>query len=218
MCLVDYSSSPSIPDSLPPATRVERRSLGSEADVGARSIEETFANFSLSKVWPTTVGITPVRDRSTLVICLHPRCPCSRASLRQLERLLANDFHQFNPKTQCSVVALFYCPENESSSWTHTQLWSMAAKIPNSTLIVDRDAQAVTKFNATTSGHILLYAEGGQLLFSGSITCGRGHEGDNPASQTLTRILSGQPVEKREFAVFGCEITAISDSITLANP
>ena len=229
ICLTNYSSSPSFPiktnvpatsDSLGhPLTRVTgRKGLGSGADAGTHLSAGEVAKSSLAKVWPTTAGITPFRDRPTLVICLHPRCPCSRASLRQLERVLASDLVQSNPKTQCSVVALFYCPENESSTWTHTQLWSMAAKIPNSTLVVDRDAQAATKFGATTSGHVLLYADGGQLLFSGSITSGRGHEGDNYASQTLTRILSSQPVEQREFAVFGCAITATALSLTLANP
>ena len=38
--------------------------------------------------WPEGL-IERSTDRPTLVVCLHPKCPCSQATLSELERLLA---------------------------------------------------------------------------------------------------------------------------------
>src|SRR5438105_2192626 len=39
--------------------------------------------------WPSASAIAPARERPTLVMLLHPRCPCSRASVEELDRVLA---------------------------------------------------------------------------------------------------------------------------------
>src|SRR6266481_530299 len=40
--------------------------------------------------WPSDSRIPLDRTRPTLLVFLHPRCPCSRATATELERLLAS--------------------------------------------------------------------------------------------------------------------------------
>src|SRR5580700_5088255 len=39
--------------------------------------------------WPAQTRIALAADRQTLIMFVHPKCPCSRASLEELNRLLA---------------------------------------------------------------------------------------------------------------------------------
>src|SRR5271170_6044671 len=40
------------------------------------------------RAWPTTTRIARNPSRLTLVMALHPHCPCSRASVGELARLM----------------------------------------------------------------------------------------------------------------------------------
>src|SRR5688572_19996594 len=39
--------------------------------------------------FPADVGIATTRGRAVVVMVAHPRCPCSRASLNELDRLMS---------------------------------------------------------------------------------------------------------------------------------
>src|SRR6185369_9173419 len=39
--------------------------------------------------WPVDSGIHLANDRATLIMLIHPHCPCSRASIGELARLMA---------------------------------------------------------------------------------------------------------------------------------
>ncbi len=181
--LANYSSAP--------GNRLESRPTSEKYEAQER--------ISLDK-WPTSSVISAVLERPTLLIFLHPRCPCSRASLRELASVLSNS--EISPR----VIALFYCPKGEPDSWAHTDLWSSMEKVSDCTLYVDRDGEEAFKFGAMTSGHLMFYATNGSRSFSGGITCGRGHEGESPAKQALTNILNGHKTPQIDFPVFGCAI------------
>ena len=59
----------------------------------------------------------------TLLIFAHPQCPCTHATLRELERLVAHC------QGLIGIRVLFLQPANEPREWVETGLWQQASKI-----------------------------------------------------------------------------------------
>ncbi len=159
-----------------------------------------------SASWPNNSQISRGVWVPTLVMFLHPRCPCSRASLNELARLLA-DRHG-----TVAVRTVFFCPSDEPEAWAKTGLWDLAAKLTGNQPIVDRQGREASFFGASTSGYVCLFAQTGERLYGGGITSGRGHEGGNRGSQTVQRLLDGNSDMHVEYPVFGCPIQSNSAS------
>ncbi|MDZ4288585.1 MAG: hypothetical protein U0984_11535, partial [Prosthecobacter sp.] len=123
--------------------------------------------------WPQESQIVSSSDRSTLVMFIHPQCPCSRASIGELDRLVARALDRF------SVQVLFLKPEGMSQDWVKSDLWRQAAAIPGVTVSYDHDGEEAARFHAVTSGQTLLYDRDGSLVFQGGVTESRGHSGDS---------------------------------------
>ncbi|MBI2827611.1 MAG: hypothetical protein HYX69_23290 [Planctomycetia bacterium] len=152
--------------------------------------------------WPAGTTLMPNEHGSTLVMFAHPHCPCTRASLDELHRLVA----QCGPNVKPLVV--FLAPSAAERDWDRTDLWDNAAAIPGGRIVEDIDGREARRFCVETSGHALLYDSDGRLQFSGGITSSRGHEGDNPGSDVLVALLRGESAAERETPVFGCPIVA----------
>ncbi|MGH7245291.1 MAG: hypothetical protein ACREJD_17915 [Phycisphaerales bacterium] len=152
--------------------------------------------------WPTQSAIERSQTAHTLVLFLHPHCPCSRATVAELARGLASA-----PRDTRVVVSLF-CPRNESESWTHSSLQQQAQAIPGVTTCPDFDGEEAKRFGASTSGHAMLFDKHGLLVFSGGITAARGHEGDNAGRATVAKLLQTGEPGLRETQVFGCPISS----------
>jgi hypothetical protein len=103
---------------------------------------------------------------------------------------------------------VFYKPADSDKSWDQTDLWATAAAIPGAKVVSDPDGVEARRFNATTSGHTLLYNERGELLFSGGITQSRGHAGDNTGRFAIESLLAGEQSTCSTTPVFGCPIVA----------
>jgi hypothetical protein len=131
----------------------------------------------------------------------HPHCPCTRASLAELERLVARAGGAITP------WIVFYKPSTADSDWEQTDLWRKAQAIPGAHVATDIDGQLAQRFGASTSGHTLVYDAGGHLAFSGGITSARGHEGDNAGRDAVIALLKAEPSETSENPVFGCPIS-----------
>jgi hypothetical protein len=154
--------------------------------------------------WP--VGSLVVADptRVNLVMLIHPRCPCSRASLAQLERIMA----VCRPHLAANI--LFLEPRVPTPVWRDTDLWRRAVAISGTRCIPDPGGMEAGRFGAMTSGHVLLYDQSGKLLFSGGITAARGHEGDNPGSDAVIGFVAGKP-DLAQTIVFGCPLFEARD-------
>jgi hypothetical protein len=150
--------------------------------------------------WPARTVIRRVPGRATLVMLVHPQCPCSRASVGELALVMA----RVQGVTDAHI--LFYRPAGVSSSWHETDLWSAAAAIPGVDVAVDEDGAEARRFGVATSGHTLLYDDRGQLQFSGGITGSRGHSGDNAGRTAIVSLLLGHDAERRSTSVFGCSL------------
>jgi hypothetical protein len=150
--------------------------------------------------WPAESQIPFNPGQPTLVMFVHPRCPCTRASLGELEVLLA----QFPGQLRTHVV--FLKPAGTTTNWEKTDLWRKASAIPDMTVYIDNAGIEARRFHAETSGQTLLYDRSGALLFQGGITLGRGHAGDNPGRSALQDLLREGHSNQVKTPVFGCSL------------
>jgi hypothetical protein len=151
----------------------------------------------------TSIPLDPAHD--TLIMFAHPRCPCTRASLGELNRLLA----QSNGRITAHV--LFFRPPNYPADWTRTELWRTAAAIPGVMVQDDINDAVARKFGAETSGYVLFYNPQGQLLFRGGITGSRGHAGDNLGESAIISLAMGKPANVTQTPVYGCSLLSESN-------
>jgi len=151
-------------------------------------------------LWLSGTQIPLDRNRDTLIMFAHPRCPCTRASLGELNRLLA----QSNGRIAAHVF--FFRPPGYPDDWTRTDLWRSAAAIPGVTVQDDVDDALARKFGAETSGYVLLYDPHGKLLFRGGITGSRGHAGDNVGETAIISLAMGQSTAVTNTPVYGCSL------------
>lgn len=159
------------------------------------------ANPAAPSQWPVAAAIALDPRVPTLVLFAHPQCPCSRATIAELEKIAA-ECHG-----QVALSVLFYAPESEGPEWPRSDLWRRAAAIPGVSVGTDLEGRTALRFGAATSGQALLFNPAGRMLFSGGITGARGHEGDNPGRQTVVSAILGRAAPApRATAVFGCSL------------
>ena len=60
--------------------------------------------------------------------------------------------------------------------------------------------------HASTSGQTLLFDRDGDLIFSGGITGGRGHSGDNAGRDAIVSLVESGESTLDETPVFGCSL------------
>jgi hypothetical protein len=152
--------------------------------------------------WPTASRIQRATDRATLVMLAHPHCPCTRASIGELARLMTQ------AQGRVTAYVLFVKPTGFSTEWEKTDLWASAAAIPGVQVVGDDEGIEAGRFHAATSGQTMLYDTQGQLLFSGGITSARGHAGDNAGRTALVSLLTTNESEQKQTPVFGCPLFA----------
>jgi hypothetical protein len=160
--------------------------------------------------WPAHAHIPRQPGLPTLIVLIHPQCPCSRATLGELAKLMTD----CNGKLTTTVLILR--PAGEPAGWEKTDLWSSAAAIPGVNVQTDDEGAAARLFGAATSGQTLLYAPDGRLLFSGGITESRGHSGDNAGRSAITAlVLNRSPLSNVSLVqtpVYGCSLFSGSDA------
>ena len=152
--------------------------------------------------WPAASRVKPAADRATLVMSAHPHCPCTRASIGELARLMTQ------ARGRVTAYVLFVEPSNFSGEWARSELWASAAAIPGVTPVRDDGGVEAGRFHAATSGQTVLYDAAGNLLFSGGITSARGHAGDNAGRAAIVSLLTAGEADRREAPVFGCPLFA----------
>ena len=138
--------------------------------------------------------------RPTLVLFAHPHCPCTRATLDELERLLAR------AGDKVEAVVYFYSNEGVGGMQRRSALRERAHAMPGVVVRDDPDGRIAADMGALTSGQVHLWSPGGELLFEGGITVSRGHAGDNVGVAALAAILDGREPAVRSTLVHGCRI------------
>jgi len=153
-----------------------------------------------AKCWPHDSVVIPTAGRATLVMFVHPYCPCSRASIGELALLVRHC------REKVSVHVLFLRSAGEGDGWEKTDLWNSANAIPEVRVSVDVGGAEARRFGVSTSGAVVLYGSDGTLLFEGGITGARGHFGDNVGRDSVTALLNGSVSGPLHSFVFGCDL------------
>lgn len=149
--------------------------------------------------WPNQSQLTPLAGSCTLIMFVHPKCPCTSASLNELAVLM----------TRCrrlKAFVLLLSPSGLLNDWEKTDHWYHAANIKGVTVHSDMSGQEAAIFKATTSGQTIVYSPDGKLVFNGGITAGRGHEGDNQGLDTVISVANEGSVKCHNSPVFGCSL------------
>jgi hypothetical protein len=154
---------------------------------------------SVAQSWPDS-RIQRASGRATLVMLAHPHCPCTRASVGELAQIMAD------AQGRVSAYVLFLKPEGSEAGWEKTDLWRSAEAIPGVTVLPDPHGAEARRFGVETSGHAVLFATDGRLLFSGGITSSRGHSGDNAGRSAIASLLNNHTAERVRTSVFGCSL------------
>jgi hypothetical protein len=156
------------------------------------------AQASPPQQWPAVTKIPRTVGLPTMVMFLHPHCPCSRASMTQLSLIMAHTQNKVN--TEVVFVKL----PNFSQDWVKTDLYRSALRIPGVQVMIDDGGREAKIFHARVSGQVMLYDKFGKLIFNGGITSSRGHEGDNDGQDSIITFLTKGVIPKKQTPFFGC--------------
>jgi hypothetical protein len=143
-------------------------------------------------------GFGPLDGRARVLMFVHPRCPCSRASLAEFERLVAESSNALD------AWIVLYRPRAQTDGWLDSDLWRQAEQIPGVRLREDPDGELARRFGVVTSGHTIAYDAGGRLAFSGGIT--RARSGADAHGHTTVRAALNGGGPPSACPVFGCPI------------
>ena len=159
----------------------------------------------VTRSWPNDSEIPRSKERNEKVVHLfaHPHCPCTRAALRMLDRVLQHGGSEDRlAHAQVVLVRPAGCPEG----WERGRIRRLAQQLALQLQTVDEPEARL--YGASTSGEVYAYDEEGKLRFHGSITRGRGHEGPNPGANALRAFLNDEKriLECVETPLYGCPL------------
>jgi hypothetical protein len=147
--------------------------------------------------WPEASAISRGATRPTLLLFVHPECPCTRASIHELAAALegrAND-------VELVIVRVGRAIDSELAPQSRGAL---ARALPGARVVDDPEAIEAERFGARTSGHALLFDMAGRRLYSGGLTLARGHEGNSFARVALIAALDGHHATGAP--IYGCQL------------
>jgi len=139
-----------------------------------------------------------------LYVFLHPYCPCSKATLHELEELL----NKIKKSTYSTVKTkiIFFKSGQDTKNWEKGTLWKNVHQLNNVEVIIDSNGGLSKHYQAKTSGETMLFDKKGHRLFDGGITISRGHEGDNPGKEYIYRLVTQEKTNRIDSPVFGCPL------------
>lgn len=153
--------------------------------------------------WPRDSLLSKSDSKYSLLIGLHPLCPCSQATASELERLL--------PYVDEKLEVMVLLP-SEDEKWLQAPLVQRFAAMPGARVVSDPDASESKRFTLNTSGECRLYDPSGRLRYSGGLTAARAHEGDNFGKKAVINIIKGLEPESCDGPSFGCPLLTEEDT------
>jgi hypothetical protein len=151
-------------------------------------------------VWPAESRLPAPQGTPALVMLVHPRCPCSRASLGKLAELMTR------LRGRLRAHVLFLKPAGTAKGWEDADTWRRAHELEGVTPLIDEGGVEAARFGASTSGETLLYAADGRQLFHGGVTAARGHLGDSAGFERIVAWVEAGGAARGDAPVFGCAL------------
>ena len=149
--------------------------------------------------WPADSHV-PRANGYTLVMLAHPKCPCTRATVEELSKLMTHT------EGRLKAFVLFVKPLGAPKDWDRSDLWQSASAIPGVTVLNDEDGAEAKRFDAHVSGQVMVYGRAGKLVFQGGITESRGQMGDNAGRSAIEAQVNRGISERDRTLVFGCPL------------
>ena len=140
-----------------------------------------------------------------LIVFIHPLCPCTRATLEEVEHLVALCGDAVSTHIVCVVA------EGLDDRWRESDLVERARSLEHVRFWVDDGGEEATRLGALTSGHVMLYDATGHLVMHGGITASRGHAGESRGAEAIVDLVRGLTTTEHRhgsFPVFGCPLTS----------
>lgn len=162
--------------------------------------------------FPENDLLTQNRAGKTLVMFAHPHCPCTHASLGELQ-LILSACPELKP-----VQIVFPLPAGANDSWQNGVIVQQAHELDGVEVKWDVDESLTKIFAAQNSGHVLLFDAHGKRLFSGGITALRGHPGWNSGRAAIVAIAQNNRGVRESTPIFGCPLRTESPCIAGAKP
>lgn len=146
-----------------------------------------------------------------VIVGLHPRCPCSSATLELLGRMLS-DARGGQGRVRPQLMVWVFVPARAGEldrgwtadvgrvlEWTRTLGQGVRVEL-------DVGGGRMRRLGLTASGHVLVYASDGSLVASGGLTATRGHREPSGVARALsTWLRAGEvPAAVPVAPVFGC--------------
>jgi len=162
--------------------------------------------------WPTdtdysySTALIRSPGKTSVVAFLHPRCVCTRATVKQLIRAL-----EAYPGAELIAPVFTPLELKDQNAWEESEyVKTIRAAIPGAKVVFDRGGVQAWRFGAYTSGTILVYDAQGREIFRGGITDRRGGERENLGLQQLALALTGEAEANQAdpTPVFGCPLVA----------
>lgn len=152
--------------------------------------------------WPAASTMAPNKRGSTLVLFLHPKCPCSRATVGELERLST----LVPPAALPEIYIVASAPLAVGDAWWSAPLLARAAQLPHAHVARDPGGVETELFGAHVSGAVMLFDAQGRRLYAGGVTKSRGHDGDNVGLQSVAQLLVDPHAAAPSIPPFGCAV------------
>jgi hypothetical protein len=151
---------------------------------------------------PAATGLNLRLDgkTATLVLFLHPKCPCSRATVSELERLLSRSQGRLVAK------AFLVAPAGGQEEWAATWMANELRTMPGVELQIDVGGKIARSQGIATSGDTILFDKFGKPRFEGGLTDFRGHEGTSAGADRIIEILDGKQTKFVRTPVYGCSL------------
>jgi hypothetical protein len=151
--------------------------------------------------------------RALAVMTIHPKCPCTSASLAEFGDFLAR------AGSACDGLLVQLMPEEAGADWLPAATRSLGGRsVP---VVADQGGRLAASLGAETSGHVVLLDAAGGIGFQGGITLSRGHRGRSPAQDAMLDVVlarDGSPVELCAAPVYGCALQAPSATVGESAP
>lgn len=159
--------------------------------------------------WPNDTSLVALDNRPALLLFIHPLCPCTRATLYELERLLTTLDGDEDSQPRIEIVAAV--PGDAGDGWLNTPNMELARRLPGARIYLDIGGRETAIFGASTSGTAMMFDASGDCRFAGGLTSSRGHEGASAGTESLAALFAGREPTRRILPVFGCRLCLPQD-------
>ena len=157
------------------------------------------ATGSIPDRWPQS-NLAVSTDGYRIIVFAHPFCPCTQATLDQLDESLTR------LPANTSVHVVFSTAGLPPEQIDRSRSLRFARQIKGVAVHRDDTGEETQKFGATISGEVVAFDPSGRRVFHGGITAGRGHRGASTGQDQMESLILGRCRTPCSAPVFGCSL------------